>query len=365
MKEVILACLLTTGAGDNNNIRGIATELKTHIAINEFLEVNAEADPQDLINNHPDAQFILLSSGKDGYEKLIALKNNNPNIKTYWSGHQFFDYLAEPNIKPLDAVILPEYAVNHQQKFLLEKFGTKLIKTVAVPHNVRKEDLEAEYNKLSEQITDEPPYIVVILSGDAQDPKGLIQHYTQNEAREFAKYIASIAGNKIVMVTNGPRTGRFDPQSIQPVIINDHKLETQIDSVSQAFIDQLSESRTRFKFFDFKLGLPVSHYKALLYLIAKTQESYVYLPGESTSMISEALDNLDPSRIIVYETGSMNINHENHVKKLGVTKLSKSLELQEAWQNNINCVPTSDAKKVAEAIAIQLDRNLNDEKGRY
>ena len=61
----------------------------------------------------------------------------------------------------------------------------------------------------------------------------------------------------------------------------------------------------------------------------------------------------------------MNINHENHVKKLGVTKLSKSLELQEAWQNNINCVPTSDAKKVAEAIAIQLDRNLNDEKGRY
>ncbi|MEC7529634.1 MAG: hypothetical protein VX807_09510, partial [Pseudomonadota bacterium] len=56
-----------------------------------------------------------------------------------------------------------------------------------------------------------------------------------------------------------------------------------------------------------------NYYTELLGAVANS-DSIIYIPGESTSMISEALSVIPAEKIYIYDTDSMSEAHHKHVK---------------------------------------------------
>lgn len=250
-----------------------------------------------------------------------------------------------------------------QIRKILNAHQVKFKEINSVPHNINSEDLAQDYSLLQSQIQMSPKYLMVILSGDAPAPGGEMKYFTQEQAQKFADYVARVAqaNGQFIMVTNGPRTGKYDP--VTKRVVNEHKEEEGIDEVSKAFCDRLAEvlpkGKKGFQFFDFKFlnnGKVQSSYKGLLHLIKITNDSVVYIPGESTSMISEAINNLPRDKVVIFETESMNENHKKHVQEvykegIGLVHYNDNHYMTEQRKRGSYNKPiVRDADKVAEFI---------------
>jgi len=380
MKEIVIICLLhTSAAGDNENVLGTAKSLQNKLHINDANVTRLAVEPQTLesqisavVQDHKANNFIVLGSGQKGYQSLIAIKQLKLGKKIYanWCGHQFFDFLKEPTTSLLDSVALPAYSLKPGMKEHFKTLGVKLKETVGVPHNTFSEDLKAEYSEAQNKITPAGAYLLVVLPGDAELPdvkdkseKDKFKYFTVKEAENLADYIAQTAAKdkQFVIVTNGHRTGRRDPNTGREV--NKHNANETMDPVSIAFCNRLEErlpaQKQGYQFFDFKNldnGRIESYYKALLHLIKITQNSVVHIPGESTSRISEVVDNLPADKIIAFENGAMNENHKKHVEQIYQSGIS--VLHYEAGQYSLDpsksilqrFISTRDADRVANSI---------------
>ena len=366
MEEVNIIVLVNeTNKGDDANSLATGREIKKlfedqQISVTEHI-TNAD-DVESFI--HPNKRNIVVAAGEHHIKTLYALKQNpnvNGEVYTSWSGHQITETLLNKTGN-IDSIALPKHALNEENHHQLSAKCTNLIETVGVAHNTQPEDLEKEYKKLKSHLIESDKYYMVMLGGDATDPTGKMQYYTPEEAHKLGKYIGEQAkkNNAVVLGLNGPRTGKYNPNTGEKLLT--HKNGCDLDEVSEAFIAGLKESElnenTDFQFFDFKFDeTKINTYQAVLGAVRAKPESHVYMPGDSTSMISEACDLSPSGSVTVFRNGAMNMTHHSHVNSVhaeGYTSvLSKNMEEERSLnQNNTESKskPLSAAAVVAKRV---------------
>ncbi|MBW8308750.1 MAG: mitochondrial fission ELM1 family protein [Candidatus Paracaedibacteraceae bacterium] len=313
--------------GDYNQLLGIKNSLQPIAPeATSFLEFRVtDLDPMiKTIRNLPESgtqeKIIILSVGDYGIDafKKIKAEINNPHIRYVLSSHQLTDkiFLERDNI---DLIALPAHAISKDfEKEFKKENVSKIIPTIGVAHNLNKQQIEAAYEENKDKILPLKAckkYIGVILGGDAPDSSNKMHYYTAEEAVRLADHVAGLAKreNAVILATDGPRTGKHNPTNGQ---VNEkvHTEQGELDAVSGAFQLKLSQHLPpdQFKFYGFIHGKP-SLSKAIFGAVVKTQGK-IFIPSESTSMISEGIDSMGKDMMVVYPTNSMNDTHKAHVK---------------------------------------------------
>lgn len=151
---------------------------------------------------------------------------------------------------------------------------------------------------------------------------------TAEEAKVLGKLLGAqvLRAGAFLLATNGPRTGQNDSRTGQKLLTHRTKdpetgalLSYKMDEVSQAFLEGLKEAGLQegkhFVFSDFQFGIP-SDFKPFLGAALSKEGSQVFLPGESTSMISEGYDNLPADTVTLVTNHDMNETHRKHVNAM-------------------------------------------------
>lgn len=293
--------------GDENQVLGIQDALKNSAVTFESYSYG----DFDLAQSRKQfSSFIFLISGSSGIKFVKdRMKDFGKEDVIIWSGHQVFDDLLQVSDR-LSVIFLPKHTAS--QAAAIQK-KTNLVFLNGVPHRIMKTALEASlarYEAKHGPLTSEPSQTVaIILPGDAPDESGKTKFFTPEDAKRLAKNIVKLEGSKkYFLVTNGPRTGSHNYQMGTKLDPSPHSLKT-VDAVSLAFIEELKKlGVSHIKFFDFQFSDLPSAYESFLSLAVKGARLHV--PGESTSMITEAADVAE--NIFIDMVPSMNQTHENH-----------------------------------------------------
>ncbi|HQS84445.1 MAG: hypothetical protein B7Y25_05960 [Alphaproteobacteria bacterium 16-39-46] len=278
----------------------------------------------DLPRDNPEAIFI--SSGVYGIRAFRMLRESYDakGIFVYIS-HQIIGNEDDPSsvqLKSLanivDFIALPHHVFEVSDplatalKDALKGSKTHLLEVTGVVHNMHAEDILKAVEEHGKTMPVAEKYMLVILGGDVQNNDGKTwTYYTPQEAEKLAQYVNVQMINDpdlFVLVTNAPRTGRFDPATGKDA--NFHEKGGPLDPVTVAFMKGLSD-KTRVQLYNFEKGA-LSLFKALLGLIQK-KEGVVFGPGESSSMNSQMIDNMSPGSVTLYTHGAMKEIHKAHV----------------------------------------------------
>ena len=299
--------------GDDNNAKSIAQALadKTNSAQPTDIDIKETDKLLGLLSSSE--QIVVVGAGEQSIKTLSHLAQN-PNITTIWSGHQQPNIFEGGDINAIDKIILPEYAVGYGLKtFAPDKI---IACDYGVPNSKNvKNYLKDCQNAASDGIIIPPAdkYLTVVLGGDAVDKAGNAREYSPTEAFDLGKMMGeqAIRDNYTVLATNGPRTGSHSNS-------NAHHENEPLDEVSTAFIAGLKQAglpKAQQEFYDFRFGKKTA-LNALIGVVATDPKNFLYVPAESTSMISEAIENLPVGRTIIYDVNSASEEHAKQVSKV-------------------------------------------------
>ena len=204
-------------------------------------------------------------------------------------------------------------------------------------------------------------YLLVLLGGDTQNADGKTwSYYSTKEAEKLAKFVANRAkrDHLNILITNGPRTGKFDPLSQKET--KAHR-EGIVDLVTQKFIETLKNehvSDAQFQLFDFQFDKP-SDFNRLIGALRAHPGSQVFIDGGSTSVVSQAIANFAGKvPIAVYQHQAMGPTHIEHVKQeYNVGRVALLTE-------NLTFMPPKNAteiyaKSAEELIAEEIMQEIN------
>lgn len=306
--------------GDENQLLGINDALIINknfpLTIN-VLTYDNSSSILETAKKYPGNSILIAGISGLNFLKTWSIDDKKKaQIKIIWTGHMYFNELNEM-IDLIDLIFLPESVISHQQaRDLANK--TKLILLSGVPHRLNEQfiaETTAKFNQKHPNLLPEPSSqnIAVILPGDAPDEEGQILFFTPSDAKKLASDIFKIEGpDKFYLITNGPRTGSYNYETLQKLDPNPHRTN-QLDKVTIAFLEELKNlGATKIQSFNFQFDDQPSAYIPLLGLVRTTGRLHV--PGESTSMISEASDIVDD--IVVDWVLSMNKSHVQFVRNL-------------------------------------------------
>ena len=214
-------------------------------------------------------------------------------------------------------IVLP----SHASAEIRAQLGVKLIETTGVAHNRHPEESDKVYEAWGKR---ELPickrYLGVILGGDAPIPRSAktMNLFTEKDATQLADYVFQNGKETCILVLNGPRTGKHDLDQKEISIV--HR-KGYSDRITELFKQKLSEKGIKnVKVFDFQHNTPenrewVRPYNAFDLVVGalRATNGKIIVPGDSTSVISEAIDTLPPGKVIVYEDSAMNEVHKAHL----------------------------------------------------
>lgn len=334
--------------GDNQQVRAIQTQLiqkypDAQFATYQDSDTKAVAELSQNFNSNPNEQHIFILSGSHGFEFI----QKNPDVQSIieqkkpiviWFGHQNPGAGVQSVKEYLNIVALPKYILADQPE-LTSYFKDNCVSMTSVPNTLTKEALATAQETWNstypvEKIRPaENGYMGIFLGGDAPKPDGTYLYWDIKEAQEqglaFGK--KAIEENKSLLITNGPRTGKFDPQSPDPknpVVRGTHTESAPLDLVSAAFLAGLKESgipETQYQFFDFKFGKPAkSAYKAMVAALRETPGSVAIYSGESISYAEIAYF---VPHTYVFRTQSMNEGHEKALQQFKTSSTIEELDL--------------------------------------
>lgn len=355
--------------GDRNQLLGVAREAKEYFKSKSVTINTQEYDISDLnsleekIKNTNDLS-ILVTVGYYGINSILKLKHDKEIAKKIIAVHLSHKLLNNGELSHqqliqtkstdsfgADIVVLPKHVVDNDARKKLTGVKTILLAITGVPHNLQVSDIDADYNKYKSQIPVNEKYLVVILAGDVPDENNKYKCYTIKETEKLAAYVSDIAlkNNYFVLLTNGPRTGKYDCQTQNKKDV--HNKDSTLDPVTSRFQQILTEKNVPSKLFDFKFNQP-NMYKALLGAVLYGNHSLVMVPGESTSMVSEITDTVNSRNIIVYYTSVMISDHMQHVQQAfdngHISVLDQDMRLQ--LNSPTKSAPTTSTKDIAKAI---------------
>lgn len=297
---VKIIALLGRNSGDNSNAMGVQAALTAQYEA-KGIEVDNELTSEEAAGNFlPDQRYILIAAGEAMLEPLARYKG--PNVFTAWSGHEAPESLGNKE-RNLDSIHLPDYAVSPELRRRLDR---KLVTTPhGVPHSLTGEMCDQDF-KAAQNIPDAQRYSLVVLGGDDKDRK-----FTAEQARQLGLYEGQWAKDHGVtlLATNGPRTGGRE----------NHKPDMELDLVSQAFLEGVAESgipTSQGVFYPYLDDDKPSMFPALLGAVRAKPGSFAVMPGDSASMLTQAVDMLPRGSIEAYSTAAMNDNHRAQVARL-------------------------------------------------
>lgn len=299
--------------GDKNQIVGVVNALKKHQKNFKIIDFpcSEKTDISKLINGISELkkdQLVVIGVGKTAFVVFDQLATKRvPVTKTLALGHQWTTAYSNL-LGKVDWIAVPDYAI---PDLLPNTTRTRIICTNGVSHAITQENLKSEYESYKEKLHLMADDRVIILGGDAPANDGVQKRFTEGDASELAIAILNEKNVGNIYIVNGPRTGKFDKNLME--IKNIHKDE-RIDAVTTAFIETLKKRgvlENRIKLYDFKFGQK-SLYIPLL-AAAFVSNASVWVPGESSSMICEAISVISPMNLIIYDNQAMNETHKKHV----------------------------------------------------
>ncbi|MBS0272014.1 MAG: hypothetical protein JSR85_05140 [Proteobacteria bacterium] len=304
-------------AGDHNQVLGIAAALE-NIASPKITteDLNTKTislkEIQAQVNNDLlQGKVIIIGAGEGGIHGITDL-SPSPNLIICLTSHMFLKEFANPTLlNKVSFFALPSHATEEAKAI----FGSKLIETTGVSHNRQANIVTQVYNKWEKQELPQncSKYLGVILGGDAPTLTKDIQLFTEQDAVKLATFTAKMVANACVLVLNGPRTGKHDAnkQEIKTV----HR-QGYSDRITELFQKELiAQGIKNMKVFDFQhdTKMPYNSFDLVIGAV-KAKDGTIIVPGESTSMISEAIDTLPAKSVLIYEDSAMNEAHRAHVE---------------------------------------------------
>ena len=352
--------------GETSQIRGVARYLYSDLRKLHIEEVESTNIPRalELLAKHNNTKNFVMASGSEGINILREIKSKSPGVFSIHLSHQIYDhserlFMTEHSFNGANIMVLPRHIVTKQFEALALASQTKLITTIGVAHNLRTSDIETAYEQ---QILTMPgatadKYALVIIGGDAQNADNSWNYFTKSDAIKLAKIVQkSIDKDTYVFVLNGPRTGKHNPDT-KLEDPNVHRSEI-LDPVTQSFVNYFKD-REKFHLFDFQYG-KAGMYRPLLGKMLHASNSKIFVPGESTSMISEIVDSVgsnEKHQIFVYEHAAMNKGHKGHILS---EHAAGRIHLLSKGGNVVQQITAKDAKTNAAAkiIADEITKNL-------
>ncbi|KAB2834674.1 MAG: hypothetical protein F9K49_04865 [Caedimonadaceae bacterium] len=278
-------------AGDHNQLLGIAGAFKGLSPNVTVEDINTKTTSASVIKEMvtPDDKTIVIGSGEGG---ILGIQDLTPqkNLVICLASHMILDGYSNPDlINKVNFLALPV----HASDTLAAVWKDKLINTTGVAHNRSSEDPLKAY-KLGKGTLPAscPSYLAVYLGGDAPTPppQKMIRLFTEAEAQKLADYVAKNAGDSCILVLNGPRTGKHDANLQE--IATAHR-DGKLDHVTAAFKEKLESqiAPEKVKIYNFQFGQDLGYntFDLVLGALLKTKGK-ILVPGESTSVISEAID---------------------------------------------------------------------------
>lgn len=278
---------------------------------------------------------IVILCGSHGYNFLdnpVVAEAISQKTRVVWTGHQDPGLITKEKL--IDRVALPIHIIEGKPE-LTHVFKDRLIAMEMVPNMLGNLNLDTELKKWNDKYSaeaipkSESGYIGVFLGGDAPKEDGTYLYWGEKEAYDYGRSFGAYAlqQKKFLLVTNGPRTGKFYPGSANPkkpvirqcdetgqflgldkLLAEQHqisdptlpycahaeKFPSPMDPVSSAFLRGLLDAGLdleSFKFFDFKYaphgskGVPSkSAYNAMVAALQQNPEnSIAFYSGESIS----------------------------------------------------------------------------------
>lgn len=240
-------------------------------------------------------EMIVIGAGASGGEAFQELTPNKIKILLTWQWLDCFDKIATDTI-----VVLPEHSLN-QDFARIQQAGVSLITIEGVLHTTT-------IARAMEASTEEIPtstQLIVMLAGDTQQQSGEWSHYTKEMLLDFLK---DLPQNLHKLVLNGPRTGKYLPDSNQ--VDKDAHTLNGTDHITSLL---MSMKLPQCQIVDFKYGTTSLWIPALKFCIQHPGVPLI-VPGESTSMISEVLTlGIKP---VIYFHSAMTETSKRYVEKL-------------------------------------------------
>jgi len=333
--EITIVNLIDSNPGFDDMSRGFSEAISSiYVARGFFISREVLSIKSNKNKIKSSNKIIFIGAGENVFEKLKELKEfyKRKSI-TIWCGHQ--DYKDIDNYRDyLDLVVLPKHIVADNPANLDKISRVNIIETFGVPHTFYPDKIKQIYkDNIDKIIKSNNGYIVAIMGGDAPDPdlSGNAQRfYTVEEAKNLGIYLASLSRstNKKLLIGNGHRTYKYNPSTKE--LEKYHQENASFDPCSLALISELNnggliEGRD-YQFDNFVNG------KESLYKIyvgaAVSTESIVFIPGESTSMVTQCMDvlkNVNNKQLFVYINNAMNRKHRDYVDILNNTGFIKLL----------------------------------------
>lgn len=213
--------------------------------------------------------------------------------------------------------------------------------------------------------------VIVMLPGDAPDPStNSMKIFTQQSAAALCDLIAKLAGThkKTIILHNGPRTGKHDPETHEVVCTHEYKgviPKDPQDPISLYIVDELKKREYDVKFFNFgflvdeKTGekRAVSAFNPLVYFAsASAAPCNVVISGESVSNLSLLPHFIKRDKLFVFEPDSMNSSHEAVLEEALQRGYVRALDQYKVTQHTkqSDAPLQSDAEAVVEAFLKSL-----------
>ena len=344
--------------GDNNQLLGI----KMSISIDaDCISIPEQDFNVDILEDND----VVLLAGNHGLNQIERIKGTHKKTLVVWSGHQFFNEFKTLSAWP-DLVALPKSACTPELHQLIPKYST-LIETDGVAHAINETTINADLTQFQGTLPDVASYstaVGIIIAGDAPTLDGRMKYFDPDSARLSAKQIVDhIRANHLgdvqtaFVITNGPRTGKYDPVSGLVHSPEPHR-QGMSDLSSQAFVDVFKvEFPGQVYFFDFQFG-SVSAYKPAMNLVSKATRGAWYVPAESSSMVTESTFLSSRSvPVVIYMPPSANDTHLALVEDAHRNRLVSLVS--EPIQLNTRTAVRFAAKQVAEIIEARLSHKAS------
>jgi hypothetical protein len=344
----------TKNMGDRDQVVGVGNAIED-IYPKCTLKPMLDIDVQTFINQKMDKNGLIITVGKEGAELIKALPKDSPHETIYLS-HQMTDDLKSL-VGKATWIAVPNHALEIEDRALITHSPTHLIEGIGVPHSLKGDDVDREYETNKQKFKDYEYVIAIMMGGDAQMTDGTWKYYTKKDVDHLVESLLTTYRdhpNAHFIILNGPRTGKFIQQQIE--IKQDEKnnlkdkkndlkkdkttknkklkskkeLKTKFktmyiedlkshrngntDAITNYFIDKMIYHGMKYTLWDFQFDNTEkwSPFKAVLGYL-RAHHGIMIMPGESTSMVSQSADML--GKIYVYNHSAMNKGHFRHIKK--------------------------------------------------
>jgi len=346
-----------TNVGDHNQLLGIATAFeKLSVQHSQVEDLNTKTTTPAQIKAKIESdlhreKIIVVGSGEGGIEGIKDL-SANPNLTICLTSHMFLEGYKDPSLlEKVNFIALPI----HVSAAIKDKLGTKLIETTGVAHNRQPEAADQAYAEWGQkELPGCKTYLGVVLGGDAPvpGPSKDIKLFTEEDATHLANYVAQNADDACILVLNGPRTGKYDSEKKEIMTVHRNGNSDRITELFQKKLAALGVENVKVMDFQHGSQTPYNSFDLALGAVKATYGKMV-VPGESTSMVSEAIDTLSPGQVLVYENSAMNKVHQAHIASelaAGRVSVLKNYQTVEAPQSTEGKPSSSAADTIANKL---------------